>query len=111
MWTVLGGLKYTRYCNKDAKFNPLMKLFTSSFSTCMDACASYTKYVSITFGRSDNTTCAAVSFVPAWTDKSIASAGGAPGNCYLKPGPQNLTTLETPNIGVAVHAGVWNPGA
>ncbi|KAK4450645.1 hypothetical protein QBC34DRAFT_447998 [Podospora aff. communis PSN243] len=110
-FSLLGGLKYTRYCNKDAKFNPLMKLFTSSFSTCMDACASYTKYVSITFGRSDNTTCAAVSFVPAWTDKSIASAGGAPGNCYLKPGPQNLTTLETPNIGVAVHAGVWNPGA
>ncbi|KAK0619820.1 hypothetical protein B0T14DRAFT_496474 [Immersiella caudata] len=110
-FSLLGGLKYTRYCNKDAKFTPLMKLFTSSFSTCMDACASYTKYVSITFGRGDNTTCAAVSFVPAWTDKSIASAGGAPGNCYLKPGPQNLTTLETPNIGVAVHAGVWNPGA
>lgn len=78
----------------------------------MDACASYTKYVSINFGgRSINSTCAAVSFVPAWTDKSIASAGGAPGNCYLKPGPQNSTTLTTPNIGVSVHAGVWEQDA
>jgi len=73
----------------------------------MDACAAYNKYVSSnTNSSARNTTCEAVSFIPAWTSKTTANAGKAPGNCYLKPGPQNLTALETPQIGVACHAGL-----
>jgi len=100
-------LRFTRFCNKDAKFTPLMKLFTSSFSTCMDACAAYTKYIPLSLGRGENATCGAVSFVPAWTSKEGAGAAGAPGNCYLKPGLQDMTMLVTPSKGVAVHAGLW----
>ena len=81
----------------------------------MDACAAYTKYVPASFsGNSSsgsdtvvaNTTCEAVSFIPAWTSKVTANQGGAPGNCYLKGGPQNETGLTTPNIGVDCHAAV-----
>ncbi|KAK1759466.1 hypothetical protein QBC47DRAFT_398278 [Echria macrotheca] len=108
---LLGGLKFTRYCNRDAKFAPLMSLFTSSFSTCMDACAAYSKYVPTMFGRNDNATCGAVSFIPLWTTKANATAGGAPGNCYLKPGPQNASTLSVPNIGTPCHAAFWTEGS
>ncbi|KAK3352970.1 hypothetical protein B0T25DRAFT_543255 [Lasiosphaeria hispida] len=110
-FSLLGGLKFTRYCNRDAKYAPLFSLFTSSFSTCMDACAAYTKYVPTYYGNNANSTCAAVSFIPAWTGKVNATNGGAPGNCYLKPGPQNGTSLAVPNIGVDCHAGVYTPGA
>jgi hypothetical protein len=117
MWyIVLGGLKFTRFCNRDAPNPPLLSLFTANFGTCMDACAAYTKYVPGSFpGNSSsdgdttpaaNTTCEAVSFIPAWTSKVTANQGGAPGNCYLKGGPQNETGLTTPNIGVDVHAAV-----
>jgi hypothetical protein len=74
----------------------------------MDACAAYTKYVPKSFSGAGttNTTCAAVSFIPAWTNKTFANDGGAPGNCYLKPGPQNESALVTPNIGTDCHAAV-----
>lgn len=108
---LIGAQTFTRYCNKDAKFEPVMKMFAASFSMCMDACASYTKYVSLNFGRDGSTTCWGVSFVPAWTNKTVASQANAPGNCYLKPGPQNITTLQRPTNGLAVHAGIWTPEA
>lgn len=77
----------------------------------MDACAAYTKYVPPSFGDAGaNATCEAVSFIPAWTSKTTASAGGAPGNCYLKGGPQNESALVTPNIGVDCHAAVLAKG-
>ena len=81
----------------------------------MDACAAYTHYIPGTLGGAvasnntgavANTTCAAVSYIPAWGVKSVALAGGAPGNCYLKPGPQEVGKLTTPNIGVDCHAAV-----
>ncbi len=95
----------------------------------MDACAAYTKYVPSSFpspssnnnntnpaannttntNNGRNTTCTAVSFIPAWANKATAAAGGAPGNCYLKGGVQNETALAVPNIGVPVHAAIALP--
>jgi hypothetical protein len=80
----------------------------------MDACAAYTKYVPSANGNGSsdaNATCQAVSFIPAWTNKLTAERGGAPGNCYLKPGPQNETGLNVPEIGVDCHAAIFTPGA
>ncbi|AEO66953.1 uncharacterized protein THITE_2115561 [Thermothielavioides terrestris NRRL 8126] len=125
-FSLLGALRFTRYCNKDAPHPPILSLFTADFDTCMDACAAYTKYVAPALSSSGkgangngngngsaaaDATCAAVSFIPAWTDKATARAGGAPGNCYLKAGPQNASALTTPNIGVDCHAAVLTPAA
>jgi hypothetical protein len=76
----------------------------------MDACAAYTKYVPGSFENTANATCAGVSFIPAWTSKATATKGTAPGNCYLKGGPQNETGLNTPNIGVPCHAAILTVG-
>lgn len=107
---VLGALKFTGYCNRDAPNAPILSLFTADFATCMDACAAFTRYLPSEFGNGNNATCEAVSFIPAWINKTISEAGGAPGNCSLKPGPQNESAVVTPNIGVACHAAVLAPG-
>lgn len=100
----LGAPTFTLHCNKDATGTNLMALFTSSFETCMDACASFTFYEPSNFGATHaNATCRSVSFIPLWTDKSKASEGKAPGNCFLKPSG-NVSTLGTPNIGTECHA-------
>ncbi|KAK3390505.1 hypothetical protein B0H63DRAFT_519723 [Podospora didyma] len=103
-FSILSNASFKRYCNLDAPNPPLLSLFTSDFKTCMDACAAYSKYEPGFFGSNVNTTCSAVSFIPAWTNKTTALLGTAPGNCYLKPGPQSEGNLTTPNIGVSVHA-------
>jgi hypothetical protein len=86
-------------------------MWVGNFDDCMDACASYSANIPIAFsnGSAINQTCAAVSFVPAWTNRTFADAGGAPGNCYLKPGPQNKTALFSPTVGSEVHAAILNP--
>ncbi|KAI1208400.1 uncharacterized protein F4807DRAFT_150827 [Annulohypoxylon truncatum] len=97
------------YCNSDAPNNPLSSLFVGDFDDCIDACASYSFYIPSDFSNnatSNNATCAGVSFIPAWTNRTFAVEGNAPGNCYLKPGPQNETALNNPNIGSAVHAAI-----
>jgi hypothetical protein len=96
------------YCNSDTVYGPLMSLFVGDFDDCMDACASYSYYTASDFsnGTLVNQTCAAVSFVPLWTNRTAAFIGGAPGNCYLKPGPQNRTALYTPNIGTECHSAI-----
>ncbi|KAI0889213.1 uncharacterized protein GGS22DRAFT_184787 [Annulohypoxylon maeteangense] len=98
------------YCNSDAPNNPISSLFVGNFDDCMDACAFYTYYIPSDFptnATSNNATCAGVSYIPAWTNRTTAQDGGAPGNCYLKPGPQNQTALNNPNIGgFAVHAAI-----
>jgi len=100
---------YTIYCNKDASNSPLMSLFTADFNSCMDACASWSLYEPGVLGNSSsvNATCTGVSFIPLWTSRSSALQGGAPGNCYLKPGTQP-SNLNTPNIGTECHAAVLN---
>lgn len=103
---------FTMYCNSDAPNNPLSSLFVGNFNDCMDACASYSFYIPSDFSSnstSNNATCAGVSYIPAWTNRTFAEEGNAPGNCYLKPGPQNRTALNNPNIGgSAVHAAILN---
>ncbi|KAI1759693.1 hypothetical protein GGR53DRAFT_512728 [Hypoxylon sp. FL1150] len=101
---------YKIYCNSDTPNSPLMSLFVGDFDDCMDACAFYTHYTPLDFSNSttsNNATCAGVSYIPAWTNRTTAVDGDAPGNCYLKPGPQNQTALTNPNIGgSAVHAAI-----
>ncbi|KAI0489804.1 hypothetical protein F4859DRAFT_462436 [Xylaria cf. heliscus] len=98
------------YCDSDAPNPPLQSLFVGTFDDCIDACSSYSAYTSGNFpgvSTSKNFTCAAVSFIPDWTNRTEALKVNAPGNCYLKPGPQKLTALTHPNAdGPAVHAAV-----
>ncbi len=106
---MLGSQRYVIYCNHDTPNDPLIGLFVADFSSCMDACASWTKYEPAVLDSTTvvNATCEAVSFIPLWTDRSKALTGGAPGNCYLKAGPQNETGLLVKDIGTEVHAGLW----
>ncbi|KAF6815451.1 hypothetical protein CSOJ01_03534 [Colletotrichum sojae] len=96
---------FTMHCNTNAPNPPLMSLFTANFNNCMDACAAFSSYEK---GFNGNATCAGVSFIPLWTTRQGAVAGKAPGNCYLKPGPQTQAGLETPNIGTECHAAILN---
>ncbi|TEA22697.1 hypothetical protein C8034_v001205 [Colletotrichum sidae] len=98
-----GKQTFTMFCNMNAPNPPLMSLFTANFNNCMDACAAFTNFEP---GFGGNATCAGVSFIPLWTTRDAAVAGTAPGNCYLKPGPQNRTLLETPNIGTECHSAI-----
>ncbi|KAI0132859.1 hypothetical protein BJ170DRAFT_680733 [Xylariales sp. AK1849] len=99
---------YTVYCNKDTVNAPLQSLFVANFDDCMDACSSFSSYMTSDFssGSSLNQTCAGVSFIPAWTNRTFAELGQAPGNCYLKPGPQNETSLYAPSSGSETHAAI-----
>ncbi|TRX98673.1 hypothetical protein FHL15_000015 [Xylaria flabelliformis] len=74
------------------------------------ACASYSTYTPGNFpdvSTFRNFTCSAVSFIPDWTNRTEALKVNAPGNCYLKPGPQNPAAFTHPNAnGPAVHAAI-----
>ncbi|KAI0390389.1 hypothetical protein F5Y17DRAFT_468978 [Xylariaceae sp. FL0594] len=98
------------YCNSDAPNPPLQTLFVGNFDDCIDACASYSTFTAGNFPgiKSDaNFTCSGVSFIPAWTNRTYALKENAPGNCYLKPGPQNVTALTHPNADSdTVHAAI-----
>ncbi|KAL0933125.1 uncharacterized protein CTRU02_212088 [Colletotrichum truncatum] len=100
-----GKVTYTMFCNSNAPNVPIMSLFTANFNNCMDACAAF---ASSRKAFAANTTCAGVSFIPLWTTRQGAVEGKAPGNCYLKPGPQTRSGLETPNIGTECHAAILN---
>ncbi|CAM1511238.1 Fc.00g087510.m01.CDS01 [Cosmosporella sp. VM-42] len=91
---------FTMYCNKDAANTPMLSLFAADFNTCMDACAAWNSY------NASKTDCKGVSFIPLWSITEFAVEGNAPGDCYLKPGPQNKTGLGTPNIGTECHAAI-----
>ncbi|KAK8051813.1 hypothetical protein PG993_003198 [Apiospora rasikravindrae] len=100
---------YQIECNKETPIAPLQGIFVANFDDCIDACASYTKYTSENFANTTsdtNKTCAGVTFVPGWTDRQTALQGGAPGNCYLKPGPQSKSKLTVPNNGQETHSAV-----
>ncbi|TQN73166.1 hypothetical protein CSHISOI_02323 [Colletotrichum shisoi] len=100
-----GKRTFVQFCNSNAPNAPLMSLFTANFNNCMDACAAFSSYEP---GFNGNATCEGVSFIPLWTTRSGAVEGKAPGNCYLKPGPQSREGLETPNIGTECHAAIIN---
>ncbi|KAH6660479.1 hypothetical protein BKA67DRAFT_53122 [Truncatella angustata] len=101
---------YTVYCYQDTPYAPLQSLFVGNFDDCMDACSSWSHYTPSDFSNATaaNQTCAGVSFIPAWTNRTFAVEGTAPGNCYLKPGPQNETALSDPNNGSETHAAIMN---
>ncbi|KAI1638690.1 hypothetical protein F4809DRAFT_599318 [Biscogniauxia mediterranea] len=104
-----GRATFRIYCNSDTPNAPLQSFWVANFDDCMDACASYSWYIPSDFSNnstSGNATCAGLSFIPAWTNRTFADLGSAPGNCYLKPGPQNSTGLTNPNVGSAVHAAI-----
>ncbi|OIW31992.1 hypothetical protein CONLIGDRAFT_641753 [Coniochaeta ligniaria NRRL 30616] len=105
-FSLLGKVKFTVYCNRDAPGNSFMSLFAADLDTCVDACSSYSMYTPRFFGNNKNTTCGGVSFIPLWTDKGVAETGGAPGNCYLKPAPQTFAGLTVPQIGTECHAAI-----
>ncbi|KAI1267085.1 hypothetical protein F5Y18DRAFT_378844 [Xylariaceae sp. FL1019] len=99
------------YCNNDAPNSPLISLFVGNIQDCMDACGFYSSYIPDNFPKApsnSNATCAGISFIPNWTNRTYAQeqAGNAPGNCYLKPGPQNTTALTPPSGNDAVHAAI-----
>ncbi|EAA32557.2 hypothetical protein GE21DRAFT_6674 [Neurospora crassa] len=104
---------YRIYCFRDYNRDTtnrinLVAIFTADFEACMDACASWTKYV-VPKSRSNDPgwNCEAVSFIPAWVNRSIAEAGGYTGNCYLKTGPASIGKLEKNSN---VHAALWQSG-
>ncbi|KAH0490415.1 hypothetical protein TgHK011_001883 [Trichoderma gracile] len=94
-----GKPHFTMYCNKDTINPSMFSVFAPDFNGCMDACAAWNSYNKTTKGS-----CVAVSFIPAWSNVAVAVAGNAPGDCYLKPGPQTKANLTNPNIGTECHA-------
>jgi len=104
--TVYGSLKFITYCNMDTPNESVMTLFTSTFEQCIDACASYTTSIPKKFSPNENSRCYAVSFVPAWASRSDAIKDQAPGNCYLKPGPQNESALIASSGNVDRHSAI-----
>ncbi|KAJ4300409.1 hypothetical protein N0V88_003083 [Collariella sp. IMI 366227] len=104
-FSLLSASTFTRYCNKDTPHAPLIALFTADFDTCMDACAAYTQFVSdpsVDTGGLNR-------FIPSWTNKTAATVAKAPGNCYLKAGPLNKTSLTTPTL--VCHSALLAPEA
>ncbi|TGJ80187.1 hypothetical protein E0Z10_g8584 [Xylaria hypoxylon] len=94
------------FCNSNAPNPPIQSLFVGTFDDCIDACAFYSAYTAGNFpdiSNSANFTCSGVSFIPDWTNRTTAQGLNAPGNCYLKPGPQNSTALTQ---GAGVHAAI-----
>ncbi|KAL7935213.1 hypothetical protein V8C35DRAFT_298800 [Trichoderma chlorosporum] len=96
-----GKPQFTMYCDKDTNNGALYSVFATDFNGCMDACAGWNSYNTSTKG-----TCVAVSFIPSWSIEKNAVAGGAPGDCYLKPGTASTAILKTANIGTECHAAV-----
>ncbi|KAL6407278.1 hypothetical protein AUP68_10107 [Ilyonectria robusta] len=94
---------YTMYCNRDAANAPLFSLFTGNFDGCMEACTAWNN-----FNSTNANTCRAVSFIPLWTNITVARNGNAAGDCFLKPKPQRKADLTTPNIGTECHAAIHN---
>ncbi|KAK2605945.1 hypothetical protein QQS21_003671 [Conoideocrella luteorostrata] len=93
---------YTMYCNRNAPKDPLFSLFTADFSGCIEACTAWNNYNSTKKG------CTAVSFIPPWTSIASALSVNAPGDCYLKPGPQTKTGLEVASVKDGAHAAILN---
>jgi len=91
---------FTRYCNVDTPNGPLLSVVALDFKGCMDTCAAWNVSPNVTLA------CEAVSFIPAWSNRTFAIAGGAAGDCYLKPGPITKNTLTVANAGTPVNAAI-----
>ncbi|KAF4962447.1 hypothetical protein FSARC_9476 [Fusarium sarcochroum] len=81
--------KFTMYCNTNAPRDPIFSLFSGSFHGCIEACSNWNNN-----NKTKADTCEGVSFVPFWADIDKAAGNDAPGDCYLKPGPQSKGKLD-----------------
>ncbi|KAF5024451.1 hypothetical protein F66182_3537 [Fusarium sp. NRRL 66182] len=81
--------KFTIYCNTNAPRDPVFSLFAGSFHGCIEACNNWNNY-----NVTKKETCEGVSYVPYWSVIDNAAENSAPGDCYLKPGPQTKGKLE-----------------
>ncbi|KAJ4258205.1 hypothetical protein NW762_008351 [Fusarium torreyae] len=81
--------KFTMYCNTNAPRDPLFSVFAGTFHACIEACSNWNNN-----NKTKADTCEGVSFVPFWADIDKAAGNDAPGDCYLKPGPQSKGKLD-----------------
>ncbi|KAJ4168732.1 hypothetical protein NW754_010660 [Fusarium falciforme] len=80
--------KFTFYCNTNAPNDPIFSVFATNLNGCIEACNAWNSY------NTTQQTCEGVSFVPFWARIGNAATNNAPGDCYLKPGPQDRDGLE-----------------
>ena len=77
------------YCKTNAPRPPIFSLFAGTFHKCIEACSNWNNN-----NGTKEQTCEAVSFIPFWAEIDNAATSNAPGDCYLKPGPQTKSKLE-----------------
>lgn len=92
---------FTLKCNSNTPKTPLFSVFATDFRGCMESCSTWNG-----FGSLNDTLCEAVTYVPLWTNYDAANYSKAPGNCYLKPGPQSVSGLETPYPDLESHSAI-----
>ncbi|RSM06555.1 hypothetical protein CEP52_005715 [Fusarium oligoseptatum] len=80
--------QFTLYCNTNAPNDPIFSVFATNLNGCVEACNAWNSY------NTTEKTCEGVSFVPFWARIGNAATNNAPGDCYLKPGPQDRDGLE-----------------
>jgi hypothetical protein len=84
-------------------------MLTLDFEACMDACAAWSSRGRDVLGKDNpNAICGGVRFVPAWTNKTVAWATNARGNCFLHKTPQTVEDLKEPDLKnkVPCHAAI-----
>lgn len=80
--------EFTLYCNTNAPNDPIFSVFATNLLGCVEACNAWNSY------NTTEQTCEGVSFVPFWARIGNAANNNAPGDCYLKPGPQDRDGLQ-----------------
>ena len=71
---------------------PIFSLFTGTFHRYIKAYSNWNNN-----NDTKGQTCKAVSFIPFWAKIDNAATSNAPGDYYLKPGPQTKSKLEDTN--------------
>ncbi|KAH6640178.1 hypothetical protein F5144DRAFT_87683 [Chaetomium tenue] len=106
---IFGKVSYVRYCNAQLKQFPIYGMLTLDFEACMDACAAWSSKGREILGKDNpNAICGGVRFVPAWTNRTLAWATNARGNCFLHKSPQTVDDLQDPDLKdkVPCHAAI-----
>ncbi|KAH6843427.1 hypothetical protein B0I37DRAFT_217727 [Chaetomium sp. MPI-CAGE-AT-0009] len=106
---IFGKVGFIRYCNAQLKEFPIYGMLTLDFEACMDACAAWSSKGPEVLGEDNpNAICGGVRFVPAWTNRTLAWATNARGNCFLHKTPQTVDDLMEPDLKdkVPCHAAI-----
>jgi hypothetical protein len=106
---IFGKVSFIRYCNAQPKEFPIYGMLTLDFEACMDACAAWSSRGRDVLGKDNpNAICGGVRFVPAWTNRTVAWATNARGNCFLHKTPQTVEDLKEPDLKnkVPCHAAI-----